>query len=127
MWESPVSPWSLTIGVILFLIGGLPLLNQWGLLPFGIPSFLSGLITTIAVYLIAAGGLFLLVDAWGEWGEHIGQVSLIVGLIVIAVGIIQILGNFNVIPLLVTVPMIAYNIIFVVEGILLIVGSWMQF
>lgn len=127
MWESPVSPWSLTIGAILTVLGGIPLLNSWGVLPFGLPAFLTSLIVTVAAYLLAGGGLFLLIDAWGEWGEHIGQVSLIIGLLVIALGLIQILGSFGVIPMLISLPIIAYNIIFVVEGVLLIIGAWMQF
>lgn len=127
MWESPISPWSMTVGVILFLLGGIPLLNQWGVLPFGLPAFLSGVIVSAAAYILAGGGLFLLIDAWGEWGEHIGQVSLILGLLVIALGLIQILGSFGVIPALISLPLIAYNIIFVVEGVLLMIGAFMQF
>lgn len=127
MWESPVSPASLTIGFLLLLLGGIPLLNQWGVIPFGLPGFLSNLIVTIAVYILAGAGIFLLVDAWGEWGEHIGTISLVVGLVVIAVGIVHVLGAFGVLPQLISLPMMAYNILFVIEAILLILGSWLQF
>ena len=127
MWESPVSPISLTLGVLLLLLGGIPLFNQWGVLSWGLPSFLTGLVGSVAVYLLAAGGIFLLVDAWGEWGETIGEISLIVGLVILAVGIVQVLSIFKVIPWMIALPMIVYNILFVVEGILLVLGSWMQF
>lgn len=127
MWESPVSPMSLTAGAVLTALGLIPLLNQLNLIGFGLPGFLTGLVGMIAVYLLAAGGLFLLIDAWGEWGEHIGTVSLIVGLVVLALGIAQILAMFKFIPLAFEIPLIVYNILFVVEGILLILGSWLQF
>ena len=127
MWESPVSPTSFAVGILLLILGGIPLLNQWGVIPLGLPGFLTSLIATIAVYILAAAGIFLLVDAWGEWGEHIGTVSLVVGLVVIAVGIVHVLGASGVMPLIITLPMMAYNIIFVVEAVLLIIGSWMQF
>lgn len=127
MWESPVSPASLTIGFLLLLLGGIPLLNQWGVIPFGLPGFLSSLVATIAVYILAGAGIFLLVDAWGEWGEHIGTISLVVGLVVIAVGIVHVLGAFGVLPQLISLPMMAYNILFVIEAMLLILGSWLQF
>ena len=127
MWESPVSPASLTVGLLLLLLGGIPLLSGLGVIPFALPAFLSNLVTTLAVYILAAAGIFLLVDAWGEWGEHIGTISLVVGLVVIAVGIVHVLGVFGVMPQLIRLSAKAYNILFVAEGLLLFIGSWMQF
>jgi len=56
IWEGGRSWTSLLIGLILFILGAIPLLSGWGALPFGLPTFLQTLIATIALYIIAAGG-----------------------------------------------------------------------
>ena len=119
---------SMIVGVILLGIGLIPLLNGWGVLPFGLPGFLTNLLSGIVVYLLAIGALYLIIDAFMEdVGDPIGMATLIIGIAIFALGIIILLNSFGVIGF--SIPFLnemIYNILFVIEGIFLIIAAFVM-
>jgi len=117
---------SLIVGVLLLALGLIPLLNGAGLLGFGLPGFLSGIIGTIAIYIVAGGGLYMIIDGFLEGvDEPNGMFTLVVGIIILACGIINILNGFGIIGF--AIPFMSatvYNIIFIVEGLFLAIGAF---
>jgi uncharacterized membrane protein len=123
--DEPKGWMSLILGVVLLALGIIPLLNQFGVIQFGLPGILTTLIPSILAYIFAIAGLVLAVDAFME-DDTLRIVSLIVGVLILAAGVISILNAFQVIGF--TVPLldnpVVYNIIFVVEGIFLIIAAF---
>ncbi|MBR9690486.1 hypothetical protein GOV08_02265 [Candidatus Woesearchaeota archaeon] len=123
--------WSvLIIGILLMALGLIPLLHGWGVIGFGLPKFLANIISSIGLYLIAAGGIYLLIDSFME-DSTMRIVSIIVAVTVTAFGIFALLFQFGVLPwnvsfLASTVPMI-YNIVFVIEGLFLFIAAFAMF
>ena len=119
---------SMIVGIILLAIGLIPLLNGWGVLPFGLPGFLTGLLSGTVVYILAIGALYLIIDAFMEdVGDPIGMTTLIVGILIFALGIITLLNSFGVIGF--SIPFLnemIYNILFAIEGILLIIAAFVM-
>ncbi|MBW2999135.1 hypothetical protein KY339_00555 [Candidatus Woesearchaeota archaeon] len=124
-WETARSLPSLIIGLILLALGLIPLLNNWGVIAFVLPAFLSNVIAAIALWIIAGGGLYLVIDTFLEWGNPMAWLSFIVGIVVLAVGLIPLLNSFGVIGF--NIPFLSvtvYNIIFVIEGFALFLASF---
>lgn len=118
---------SIVVGFILVTLGVIPILNMFNIISFTLPGFLQTIIAVIALYVIAGAGLYIIIDAFME-DDHARLISIIVGLIFLAIGIINVLGGFGIIPF--TIPfltLIVYQIIFVIEGIFLILAAfWMD-
>lgn len=117
---------SLILGIILLALGLIPLLNTWGVIGFALPEFLVTIVSQIFIYLVAGGGLWLLVDGFHE-GTHSteGKVTMGVGFLVLLIGVINILQQFKVIPF--GIPFltpVVYSVIFTLEGILLVVAAF---
>ncbi len=126
-WDGMKSTLSLILGVILTILGGLPLLNKLGVTVLALPAGLSGALPQLVAYILAVGGFYLLIDAWDEWGEWYFWVTVVVGLAALTAGVIMALHSLGVLGF--TVPFMtptAYNSLFVVEGLLLIWGSFNQ-
>ena len=119
---------SMIVGLILLAIGLVPLLNGWGVIQFGLPGFLTSLLSGIIVYLLAIGALYLIIDAFMEdVGDPIGMTTLIVGVLIFALGIIALLNSFGVIGF--SIPFLndmIYNILFAIEGIFLIIAAFVM-
>lgn len=115
---------NLFVGLALVVLGAIPLLNMIGILGFGLPGFLANIVGLIALWVIAAVGLWLLVDAFME-EDMMRIITLIGALLFLAIGIVAILEQFGfigwAIPFL-SVPV--YYGIFVVEGLLLILAAF---
>ncbi len=126
MWEGGRSTVSFVLGLILIAVGLIPILNQFGVIPFGLPAFLSGLVSSIIIWLIAGSGLYLIIESFMEGlDEPSAKWLLIVGLVVLALGLIPLLNSLGVIQF--TVPLLSmmlFRIIFVIEGILMIIGAF---
>ncbi len=126
-WDDPKTVANLIVGFLILALGIIPLLNGWGVIGFTLPGFLSGIVMKIVHYIIAALGLWLLIDAFME-DSHMRMITLLVALAVLAVGIIPLLNTFGVIGF--TIPFLTvalYNIIFVIEGIFLIIAAFATF
>jgi len=117
---------SFVLGLVLLVLGGIPLLNGFGILPFGLPGFLTGIIASVFLYLCALGGIWLLIDAWFEDASDMMRwSSVIVGLIVLVLGVVPLLNQFGVIGFSIPgLSMTIYNAIFLVEGVLLVIGAF---
>lgn len=124
MWDNPKSMPSVLIGLILLALGGIPLLSLMGIIAFTLPTFLTGIVSAIVLWLLAVGGLYLIIESFWEFDEPIGKVALLVGLIILAAGLIPLLQQFGIIGFGLPIGPILYNIIFVVEGILLIISAF---
>jgi hypothetical protein len=117
---------SLVVGLVLFIVGLLPLLKQFNILPFGLPGFLSGLIGSIFFWIIAIAGIYIIVDGLIEPAGHmIHTVLLIAGFVFVLVGLIPILAQFGVIGF--NIPflknLVVYNLILVIEGVMLMAAG----
>lgn len=127
LWEGGRSLSSLIAGIFLIVLGFIPLLHNWGALPFGLPNFLSSFIGIIATYLIAAGGFYLLIDGFLQWGNPFAWVTFAVALVVLAIGLIPILHAFGTLSF--TIPFFTptfYSIVFTVEGLFLFIGAFIM-
>ena len=120
---------SFLVGLVLLLVGGIPVLSSMKLLPFGLPSFLTGLVGNIAIWLVAFGGAYVVIDGFIEPPMHSLHWFLIVaGLILLVVGLIPILNKFGVISF--NIPFLAnlvvYQVIIAIEGLLLVIGGFTE-
>ena len=117
---------SFGVGALLILVGGIPLLGYFGVLPFTLPAVLNTLIASVAFWIIAIGGLYILIDGIIEPSGHtLHMLLLALGGLFILVGLLPILNSFGVVGF--EVPflqnLVVYNAIITLEGILLIVGG----
>jgi hypothetical protein len=125
-FQDPKKLMSLIIGFILFALGLIPLLNVWNIISWNIPAFLLGFIFSIVNYLIAAIGFWLLIDGFLE-DHSLRTLTLIAGILFIAFGLINVLSAFGIIsfaiPFLDSYGLYIYKVIFLIEGILLMIAS----
>ncbi len=127
----PRKPLSLISGFVFLALGLIPLLNRFGVIGFNLPLSPVG----IFLWIIAlAGGIILLWDAIGEnmammgLQQQVRIATLLVGLAMLAIGLIPILYSMKVIGF--DIPPIAdtiKNIFFVVVGALLLYGGTQGF
>ncbi len=127
MMMSPRKIISWVLGLLMLALGGVPLLNSMKVISFAWPT-----IPNIILWIFAlAGGVFLLIDAIKEGMSMYRGVmmpTLIVGLVVLALGLIPLLNSMGVIAF--NIPQmvgIVMDIIYVVAGILLIIGGVVGF
>lgn len=126
-WDDPKHIANLVVGLTLTALGSIHLLSKFGVIGFTLPGFINNVVGTIAVYAIAAIGLWLLIDGFMEDG-HWRMTTIIVALAVIAIGVIPVLNTFGVIGF--TIPFLSltlYYVIFLLEGILLILAAFLTF
>lgn len=119
---------SFFVGVIIFLLGLLPLIGKG--------AWLGPLITTwwgtVAAYIVAFGGLYIIVDSFFEFTFHsgIGVTTLLIGLLVFAMGLVTILHSMGVlafkIPFMTPESKIVYYILFMLEGLFLMLACFMM-
>ena len=129
-FDDPKTIANLFVGILMITLGAIPLLNAFGVIAFALPGFISNVVGMLALYLIAGFGFWLLIDGFME-DSHIRTITIVVALIVIALGIIPLLGSFGIIQEVaflsfVLNPMV-FNVIFVIEGILLLIAAWATF
>lgn len=124
-FDDPKNWSALIVGSLLMALGLIPLLNTFKVISFG--GFLNSIFPTIATYILAAGGIYLLIDSFME-DDHMRMMSMIIALIIIAIGVIQILHGFNIIGF--GIPFITdtvYYILFVIEGLFLFLAAFFMF
>jgi hypothetical protein len=116
---------SFFVGIVLTIFGVLPLLVKWKVVPFSLPSFMTSLPVQVLVWIVAVGGLYVVIDGFIEPKSHNLHWFLVAaGAILLAIGLIPILKSFGVIgfDLGIKDPTI-YQIIITIEGIFLIIGG----
>ena len=119
---------ALLVGLLVAVIGAVPLLAKFKVLPFSLPDFVAKLIPAIAIWLIPAIALLLFIDS-AVWEEEFPRIiSVLVALVFLALGVIEILSKFSIISF--SIPVITdtiYYVIFVLEGLFLLLAAfWMQ-
>jgi len=115
---------SIVLGLILLAVGLIPLLQTWGIVSWGLPGFIANVIAMIAVFVVAGGGFWLLIDSIYE-NEGLKWLTAIVALVILVIGVIQILHNFAIIGFSIPfLTMTVYNYIFTVEGLGLIIAGF---
>lgn len=116
---------SLILGVILLVLGILPLLATLKVLGSNPIAFVTNILgINILQYAVAIAGLVLIVDAFMEM-DTLRIVSLIVGVVVLAAGLIPVLNTFGIIGF--TIPFLSallYQVVFIIEGIFLVIAAF---
>jgi len=115
---------SMILGIVLFAIGGIPLLNSFGAISYTFPA-LPSLILKI-VFIVA--GALLLWDAQHEIYNNKGfmWMSIIFGLPILILGLIPVLNQFGVIGFgsETLVPQLVSDILAGLAGIALFIDAW---
>lgn len=118
---------SAILGLVFLALGLIPLLNLFGVIAWTIPAVAGMVLWVLAVL----GGLFLLIDALKEQQEARHALSVpsgIIGLVVLALGLIPLLGTFGVIAWgLPAFVFLATDFIFVAAGLFLLIGATQGF
>lgn len=114
-------------GCAMIALGGLPLLHR--ILPNASSALaLPWLPVTIFTYILAAAGLYLLIDAIIEItnSNGIGWMTFLLGTVFLVIGIIPVLYSAGILGF--TLPLqlsaLAYQIMFVIEGIFLCIATF---
>ena len=116
--------WSMLFAAIMFILGLLPLLVHYGVLPWNI-VWLTGTIGAVTSYILAGGALFLIIDSFMEGlDEPNGLITFIIGLILLVAGILATIGILPFLNGILTAPVSYW--IFAVEGIMLFFGSFLM-
>lgn len=127
-WLMTARDWiSFFVGVVLLVVGLIPLLNKWNVIGFGLPGFFSGLVGSIFFWIIAIAGIYIIIDGLIEPAGHSLHIFLmILGLVFVIVGLIPILNKFGVIGfnLGFLSNMMVYNIIITLEGLMLMTAGF---
>lgn len=126
VFTAPRDTISFFVGLIIFAYGIVPLLNKLGVMGFVWPGFLADIGFSIAMWIIAVAGMYVLVDGFIEPPQHgLHWALILIGLVLFVSGLLPILKSFGVIglslPFLET--MIVYYAIITVEGLLLLIGG----
>jgi len=120
---------SIIVGFVLILLGLLPLLSKLGIIPLSFDTWVGKLVSVFA-YIIAFAGIYLIIDSFHEIagvGHGLGWFTLVFGFVVLALGIIQILFKFGVLPFkLPTFPEEFYYALFMFQGILLFIAGFLD-
>jgi hypothetical protein len=120
---------SFIAGAILFALGLLPLLSNFGVGPswFNVWKFLP---VTVLSWIIAVGALYLVIDSVIEItnSASIGFVSIIVAFVCLLIGVLPILHGFGIGPsffalsFLKAVSSYIFNIVLMIEGLFLMIA-----
>jgi hypothetical protein len=89
---------------------------------------LGGLAGTVLAYLLAIGGLLVIIDSFFEFSFHsgIGISTLLVGLLVFGLGLVNVLSAAKVLSFSVPVSAVLYHVLFVIEGAMLIIATFVM-
>ena len=117
---------SLFFGLIIAAFGVLPILNRFNIGPGWFT--LEFLPIQIFAYIVAIVGFYLLVESIIEItnSNAIGWISFLIAGILMALGILVVLSRFNVGPSWFAIPIgpLFYQIIFVIEGLFLMIAMF---
>ena len=114
---------ALILGLLIAALGIIPLLGEWGVIGFSLPAGILNVLAGIAIWLIAGVALFLFIDALRE-DAMIRTISVIVAVVLLALGVIQILSGFGIIGFSLPLGPVVYYILLAVEGIFLFIAAF---
>ncbi|MBW2997608.1 hypothetical protein KY349_04675 [Candidatus Woesearchaeota archaeon] len=120
---------SFIAGALLFILGLFPLLSSFGIGPewFNVWSFLP---VTVISWVVAVGALYLVIDSVIEItnSSAIGFISIIIAFVCLMIGVLPILHGFGIGPDFFALGFLGgftdylYNIIFMLEGLFLMIA-----
>ena len=119
----PRQPISGILGLVFLILGVVPLLNSFGIIGFALPAvpdFIARIILLIA-------GTLLLWDAKHEIFNNRAWMwlSLVLGIPILVLGLVPVLNSFGVIDFTLNfVPILVYNILTAVAGVILFIDAW---
>ena len=122
-FDEPKGQISILVGLVIVALGLLPLLNTWGMVSFTLPKIVLDVLPTIALFTIPALAIFLFIDAIDE-DDTIKGLTIILGLVFLALGVIQLLNRFGVIGWALPISDMVYQIIFAIEGLFLVIATF---
>ena len=109
------------VGAVIFLLGLLPLLGKF--------EFLNNLPVSLLTWIVAGAGLYLAMNSIIEITNSniVGWWSFIVAIVVLIIGLFPLLHSFGIGPSWFEfkwLNMAAYNIIFIIEGVFLMIATF---
>jgi len=109
------------VGAVIFLLGLLPLIGKF--------TFLDNLPVSLVIWIVAGAGLYLAMNSIIEITNSniIGWWSFIVAITILIIGLLPLLHSFGIGPSWFEFKWLsrtAYNILFVVEGIFLMIATF---
>lgn len=118
------------VGLVIFLLGLFPLLNRFGVGPDWFA--LKFLPLTVISWVVAVAALYLVINSVIELtnSNAIGWMSVIVAVLALTIGVLPILAGFGVGPdffkleFLKGLGAVLYNIVFIAEGLFLMVAMF---
>jgi hypothetical protein len=112
---------SFFVGALIFVLGFLPLIGK-------APAILDNVPAQVLSFVVAFGGLYLIIDSFFEYTFHSGVflVSFLVGLLVFGFGLVSVLHEMGKIAFSVTIDSIVYNILFMLEGLFLMLACFVM-
>jgi len=116
---------SFFVGAVIFVLGLFPLIG-W---PAAVAAALqSSLPLAVLMYVLAFGGLYIIVDSFFEFTFHsgVGIGTLLVGLAVFGLGLVSILHSMGAIAFGIDLPAILYYILFMLEGLFLMIACFIM-
>ena len=109
------------VGVIIFLLGLLPMLGKF--------TFLNNLPVSLLTWIVAGAGFYLAINSIIEITNSniVGWWSFGVAIAVLVIGLFPLLHGFGIGPAWFEFPWLkgtAYNIIFIIEGVFLMIATF---
>ena len=109
----------LLLGIVIFIIGLLGVLTGINILKFQIPLTIN-----IISWILAVGGLYLIIESVTEFGAQ-RVIGLLVAFIVLIIALIPILNQFGIIVFSIPgINLLVYHILLTIEGIVLIINAF---
>ncbi len=104
------------VGLVIFCLGALPLLNKYGIGP---EWFNFSLPVRLLSWIVVIGGFYLAINSFIEITNSnvVGWVSFFIAAVITVSGILQVLGKVTIIR------GIVYNIIFIILGLFLMIAT----
>ena len=121
MFEGPKSIISFFVGILLLILGGIPLLNGMGIISFSIPT-----IPAIVLYIIlTVAGYYLFIDGIFQFAlaPMMAFTSMGLGLVFGTAGLFRLLNILTNVTGWIQGTII--NVIFLIIGVLLMIGAFM--
>lgn len=119
------------LGLAIFSLGLIPILEDFGIVSFGISNFLkTGWFIAALPYILAIAGFYLLIEAIIEISNSnsAGMMSFIIGSVVMVLGLLPVLHGFGIGPEWFSMGFLSnpwiYRIIFMVEGLFLMIATF---
>ncbi len=118
---------SFFVGAFIFVLGLFPLIGKDAWI-FNLTKSAPGI---VFAYIVAFGGLYIIVDSFFEFTFHsgVGVGTLLIGFIVLGLGLVAVLSSMKVITFSLSFMAafgIVYEILFMLEGLFLMIACFIM-